>query len=114
MYCYFSADIRVSSFTLILSVDYLMKIADFFRTTAAPKVDEEPPPTTSTHKTPSSKRIDIVEPTTMQMTVNLKVEMPDIVLVEHMDNVDANAMILNVSLVSYYRLGGSLEKNRHN
>lgn len=33
-----------------------------------------------------------------QMTINLKIEKPDIILVEHMDSIDTNAIILNVSI----------------
>lgn len=38
---------------------------------------------------------------TTMFTINLKVEQPDIVLVEHMDNIDTRALILNVSKVLY-------------
>lgn len=34
-----------------------------------------------------------------QMTVNLKLEKPDIILVEHMDNINTNAVIVNVILI---------------
>lgn len=37
------------------------------------------------------------------MTLNLKIEKPDIILVEHMDNIDTNALILNVSCSSSER-----------
>lgn len=92
-------DARVRSFTLILSVDYLMKLAQFFQmpeqeqAQLAPVVD------------PRSKAIQsstTVQSTAAQtegtMTINLKVEKPEIVLVEHMDSIDTEAMILNVSI----------------
>lgn len=94
---------RIYSFTLILSVDYLLKVAEFFTDTATPP-ETVPAATSATtlkttdSKTQSQKANVETEENPVQMTVNLKVEMPDIVLVEHMDNIDTNAMILNVSI----------------
>lgn len=98
LFKFIAADLRIYSFTLILSVDYLMKIADFF-TSVAPKVEEGSATTTAKPTTSKMQvqKINTVEENPVQMTVNIKVEMPDIILVEHMDNEDTNAMILNVS-----------------
>lgn len=91
-------DARVRSFTLILSVDYLMQLAQFFQ------MPEEEQATPAPVVDPRSKAIQ--SNTTIQsaavqtegtMTINLKVEKPEIVLVEHMDSIDTEAMILNVS-----------------
>lgn len=41
-----------------------------------------------------------------QMTLNLKVEQPDIILVENMDSIDTNAMILNSEIVIKLRTNG--------
>lgn len=75
-------------------MDYLNKIADFFKQPSAP-----PPPevTTTASKTQIQKVENSPKEDLIQQTINLKVEMPDIILVEHMDNEDTNAMILNVS-----------------
>lgn len=35
------------------------------------------------------------------LTINIKLEQPDIILVEHMENIDTKAMILNVSSLFY-------------
>lgn len=40
------------------------------------------------------------------MTLNLKVEQPDIILVENMDSIDTNAMILNSEIVIKLRTNG--------
>lgn len=107
----FIADVRVYSFTLILSVDYLLKIADFF--TGAMQSGEEASKvqntrsTSSIKETPSSRssaKTAVVTEKETTMTVNLRIEKPDIVLVEHMDNIDTNALILNVNSLSnsYY------------
>lgn len=99
---------RVYSVTVILSVDYLLKIADFFN------VPQEQQPigkavTASKSATvlPSKSKTTLPQealkannPT--QMTINLKLEKPDIILVEHMDNIDTNAIIVNVSSLYEY------------
>lgn len=41
------------------------------------------------------------------MTLNLKVERPDIILVEHMDNIDTKAMMLNSEIVIKLRTNGN-------
>lgn len=92
-------DVKVYSFTLILSVDYLLKIADFL------KIDEEGSEVTKV-SVPQSKTINataakvqaVAAQETQQITLNLKIEKPDIILVEHMDNIDTKALILNVSI----------------
>lgn len=100
----FLADVRIYSFTVILSVDYLMKVAEFF-TSALPKTNEEKASVkTSATKSLSSRsksNAAVVQESQTQMTINLKIEKPDIILVEHMDNIDANALILNVSIFSF-------------
>lgn len=94
-------DVKVYSFTLILSVDYLLKIADFL------KIDEEGSEATKV-SVPQTKSINATAAkvqavaaqevqSNQQITLNLKIEKPDIILVEHMDNIDTKALILNVS-----------------
>lgn len=38
------------------------------------------------------------------MTLNVRVEKPDIILVESMDDINCNAIILNVSTCPYYSI----------
>lgn len=88
-------------------MDYLLKIADFFN---VPQEKSEPAPKitttskSSTTLTSKSKMSVLVEPAKsdkpIQMTINLKLEKPDIILVEHMDSINTNAIIVNVSIMS--------------
>lgn len=105
------ADVRIFSFTLILCLDYLMKIADVF------KLPEEEPKKVST-TTQSSKfdskksiaQVPVVQPVPevdKQMTINLKIEQPDIILVENMDNIDTSAIVLNNEVMVKIRMYGS-------
>lgn len=90
-----SVDARVQSFTLILSVDYLMKLAQFFQT---PEEKETTPVDPKVKAIQSDITIESADTQTEgTMTLNLRVEKPQIVLVENMDSIDTEAMILNVS-----------------
>lgn len=110
---------------MILSVEYLMKIADFFNasssnpadTGGANKIDDAKqiaaPKSTAIKTAPSTiaqnqTRMNNAlegdnDENDRQMTVNIKIEKPDIILVEHMDNIDTNALILNVNIILLYR-----------
>lgn len=52
----------------------------------------------------SSNASPLVQEATKSITLNLKVEKPDIILVERMDNINANALILNVSIIIFINL----------
>lgn len=120
-------DVRVFGFDLVLCLDYLMKIADFFTsgmaqaqaevaavTAAAASTADLSPPTSAASrasrvtlsKSRTSTSVVAVTPTQQSqtgatpakagmMTINVHVEMPDIILVESMDTVDTNAIIMN-------------------
>lgn len=81
-----------------------MKLMDFFNTTLeADKINTGSPQVTA-KQTPSSKSVQnktaaTSTQSTAKMTVNLKIEKPDIILVEHMDNIDTSAIIWHVSHV---------------
>lgn len=97
----FLADVRVYSFTLILSVDYLLKIAEFFTTSLAeaqPDIQKSKSVTSTSSRSVTSASKTSAAPSDKEstMTLNLRIEKPDIILVEHMDNIDTNALILNV------------------
>jgi vacuolar protein sorting-associated protein 13A/C len=97
-------DVRVYSFTIILSVEYLLKIADFL---TIPQEDLNqpvlPPKPLATGggisaKTSVTTNTDfITDKQDSQITLNLKIEKPDIILVEHMDSPETQALVLNVS-----------------
>lgn len=105
---FFAADVRIYSFTIILSVDYLLKLGEFFKTEEAEKpvgpskskIIQVKSSTTVFRTETSKPSLPVASEqqpqAETQMTINLKLEKPDIILVEHMDNIDTNAMILNV------------------
>lgn len=83
-----------------------MKIADFFQTTQEATPPPKGPVARSSMSVTSKTKIapetaNAAKPT--QMTINLKLEKPDIILVEHMDNIDTNAIIVNVSINNVQR-----------
>ncbi|KAK9871302.1 hypothetical protein WA026_011571 [Henosepilachna vigintioctopunctata] len=104
------ADIRVYSFTLILSVEYMMKLLDFANTTLendkAVVARQNAAKKAAANKSNSNKAATNLTQNATKMTVNLKVEKPDIVLVEHMDNIDTDAIILNNEIQLKYRCQG--------
>lgn len=106
------ADVRVFSFSIIVSLDYLMKIKDFFDVDTAGK-------TTATSLQSSSRGESVVAPkrkhptqqqpvvsTPKMLTVNLHVEKPDIILLEDMDDINSNCIILNTELLLKVRVMG--------
>ncbi|CAG9815731.1 unnamed protein product [Phaedon cochleariae] len=104
-------DCRVFSFTVILSVDYLMKVADFFNASDSQRQQSNVAPTksaASVSRTVAKTQLPVVNESEKvnQMTINLKVEKPDIILVEHMDNIDTNAMIMNAEILIKLRTAG--------
>ncbi|XP_058806498.1 intermembrane lipid transfer protein Vps13 isoform X2 [Phymastichus coffea] len=103
-------DVRVFSFSIIVSLDYLMKIKDFFNagqplpsqqlasqssqksqfdTNTKKKVAQPPPPVNDT-----------------KMTINLHIEKPDIILLEDMDDIDSNCIVLNTEMFLKVRIMG--------
>lgn len=77
-----------------------MKIADFFA--SGQETNEEitkvMPRNQMNKSLPAKSQVQAQEKE-MRMTVNLKIEKPDIILVEHMDNINTNAIIMNVSTI---------------
>ncbi|KAF5306759.1 hypothetical protein FQA39_LY01517 [Lamprigera yunnana] len=99
-------DVRVFSFTLILSVDYLLKVAEFFTKTESPQTKVVSTKSLkNVQSTATVKSTQLEKETTM--TLNLRVEKPDIILVEHMDSVDTNALILNTEILMKLRTCGN-------
>lgn len=77
---------------------------DFFNTTFETDKTMAGTPQIAPKQTASSKSVQnktaaTSTQSTSRMTVNLKVENPDIILVEHMDNIDTSAIILHVSTI---------------
>lgn len=98
-----AADVRVLSFNLILSMDYLMKIGAFFSLPDPKDIDAASAKSLKTlkFKTPKNSSTDLLvtqDRASKNMTINLKIEQPSIFLVERMDDINTNTLILNVSL----------------
>lgn len=96
---------KIFGFNFILSLDYILKVSDFFVSGKPQQKDtiKEPPAHRySTQKQSMSKSVSKSVSSAQKekggmMTVNIHVEKPDIILVEKMDDIDTNAIILNVS-----------------
>lgn len=113
IYLHFSVDVRIFSFNLIVSIDYLLKISNFFvgadakpkptaqvpsKNTGQSASSSAPSRTALAVSLPESAR-DLEKHSQTVMTINLKLEKPDILLVEAMDDLDTNALVLNVRLL---------------
>ncbi|XP_069674534.1 intermembrane lipid transfer protein Vps13 isoform X2 [Periplaneta americana] len=121
-------DLRIYGFTLTVCLSYLMKVADFFTSGLEPPT---PPVEETTGKTASAQQNQLtVKPSkskpsisksksatttsvapqqtsSSMMTVNIRVEKPDIILVENMDDLDTNAIILNNEITFKLRMTDS-------
>ncbi|XP_015584675.1 vacuolar protein sorting-associated protein 13 isoform X2 [Cephus cinctus] len=101
-------DVRVFSFSIIISLDYLMKIKDFFN--VAPTATDQPISQHSqkgiTEAVPKKKMAQTSSPVAAMITINLHVEKPDIILLEDMDDINSNCIVLNTELLLKLRLVG--------
>lgn len=113
----FSANLKVCSFDLILSLEFLLKIAQFV---AIPEEATEPTITekqvvvvsttsgktvTKPQGTATAAAVELVE-SSKKITVLINVEQPDIILVEKMDDINCLALILNTQLALRFRMEG--------
>lgn len=82
------------SFTLVLSVDYLLKLAAFFATENASGAQNKRKAVKSNQaKNPTNLPSD-----ESSLTFDLSVQKPDIILVEKMESIDTDALVFHVSL----------------
>uniref|UniRef100_A0A1B6F8B5 Vacuolar protein sorting-associated protein 13 n=1 Tax=Cuerna arida TaxID=1464854 RepID=A0A1B6F8B5_9HEMI len=96
-------DVRVYSFILILNIEHLMSISDFFMSglqqqTTAPVTKSKTIRGVSSQTPVTSKDIAPVAETpshTVPISISLLVEQPDIILVENLDDINTNAIIMN-------------------
>lgn len=102
------ADIRISGFDLIISMDFLMRLSAF---TAAPTGGQRPihgpkavAPSAQGQAIDSAAALDLAEK--RQMNVTITIEQPDIILMEKMDGKPSNALILNFELHAKIRQEG--------
>ena len=96
-------DVRVFSFSIIVSLDYLMKIKDFLdygsnaATQAALQSSQKVQNEVSVKKKTNQVPVTNVAPPALMMTINIHVEKQDIIVREDMDDVDSNCIGLNVN-----------------
>ncbi|XP_053604237.1 intermembrane lipid transfer protein Vps13 isoform X1 [Plodia interpunctella] len=105
-------DMRIFSFNLILAMDFMNKIAEFITTGLAedvpkPKMKDEVKPVKSLQEksiaSVNKAQSNISGPalqeqatSTAMMTVNIKIEQPDIILVESLEQKQCDALVLNM------------------
>ncbi|XP_045493787.1 vacuolar protein sorting-associated protein 13 [Colias croceus] len=104
-------DMRIFSFNLILAMDFLNKIAEFMTTGladdgATTKSKEDVKVIKSSEKADSQtkKKVSVAsQPSALDqperpsmMTVNIKIEQPDIILVESLEQKKCDALVLNM------------------
>ncbi|XP_022825403.1 vacuolar protein sorting-associated protein 13 isoform X2 [Spodoptera litura] len=113
-------DMRIFSFDLILAMDFLNKIAEFMTTGMAD--DGEKPKDEAAAPRMPDKSIDVVAkrkstavstavaepPVLSMMTVNIKIEQPDIILVESLEMKHCEALVLNME--ARFKLRRSVER----
>lgn len=111
------ADVRVLSFNLILSMDYLMKIGAFFSLPDPKDIDVASAKglkalKVKTTKSSSADLLVTQQSPSKNMTINLKIEQPSIFLVERMDDINTNTLILNTEILLNARIVGSQQSIR--
>lgn len=91
---------RVFSFSIIVSLDYLMKVKDFF-TIETPASNKAISQNTSKSYNESmiKKKQSPTTPIKKMLTINVHIEKPDIILLEDMDDINSNCIILNVIII---------------
>ncbi|XP_052870380.1 intermembrane lipid transfer protein Vps13 [Anopheles cruzii] len=104
-------DVEVSSFNLVLSVDFLLKLQQFLQPEEL--VEQQASRVTESEQTEKLRRASVSagaynapQEADRQMTVIIKIEQPDIILVEKMDDVNCYALILNNEISLNVRLIG--------
>lgn len=110
----YAANLKVSSFDLILSLEYLLKIAQFV-TVPEEASAEKPITTTTAAQSSAAKQVarpaaapiaaELVD-SNKKITVLINVEQPDIILVERMDDINCLALILNTQIALRFRMEG--------
>nr|XP_026496694.1 vacuolar protein sorting-associated protein 13 isoform X1 [Vanessa tameamea] len=105
-------DMRIFSFNLILAVDFLNKIAEFMTTGLSDDTPDKPKEeikvvksqTEKSAEAITKKKVSVVSAPSLteqpqklsMMTVNIKIEQPDIILVESLEQKECDALVLNM------------------
>ncbi|KAL7290198.1 hypothetical protein TKK_0015907 [Trichogramma kaykai] len=107
-------DVRVFSFSIIVSLDYLMKIKDFFNSNPHETTQQSQAALQASQKAlqleAALKRKSVpatpVPVVDTMLTINLHIEKPDIILLEDMDDIDSNCIVLNTEILMKFRMMG--------
>lgn len=92
-----SVDLRVFSFSIIVSLDYLMKIKEFFDVSGGSNQNANQVSQKGIVESTQRKKTSQSAPTAISMlTINLHIEKPDIILLEDMDDINSHCIVLNV------------------
>jgi len=96
-------DAQVFSFSIIVSLDYILKIKDFFdmnsKTPAPIQKSDSMVLLFKKQQQAVQTRRQVIAAAPKILTINLHIEKPDIILLEDMDNIDCNCIILNMELL---------------
>lgn len=111
------AEIRVCGFDLIITIDFLVKLAEFFTLpeTETPEEVEEKAialkagETKSTPKTPKKTVATQENAPEKKLNLLLYIEEPDIILIESLEDVNTNAIVFNSQVRLNYRAIGPKE-----
>ncbi|XP_043267936.1 vacuolar protein sorting-associated protein 13 isoform X2 [Venturia canescens] len=102
-------DLRVFSFSIIVSVDYLLKIKEFFNVSSTNTTQNAVQSAQKGNLEMGSRTKKVAQPAanaSSMLTVNLHVEKPDIILLEDMDDINSNCIVLNTELLLKVRMIG--------
>lgn len=112
------ADVRVSGFDLIISMDFLMKLAGFLQVPSEDKskvVVQKQQPQLHQQKGPGTQQpaIPAASPDAdKQMNITITIEQPDIILMEKLDGESSNALVFNCELKLKLRQEGTQQNIR--
>lgn len=92
------------SVTFILSVEYLLRLASFFQEGTDNK-DTSRPAMKKSAASVDRKKTEKSTATNGLISIAIKLEKPDVILVENVDDLNTRALILNVIISNLYFLG---------
>ncbi|GBM38371.1 Vacuolar protein sorting-associated protein 13 [Araneus ventricosus] len=97
----------VSSFSLVFCLDYIMMLQEFFAGSSSKPADTTETSKQAVTTTPHSLSDDSLSQTGGATVIFLKVQKPDIVLVENIEDMDSNAIFLNNEVDLRVTMSGS-------
>jgi len=108
-------DMRVYSFILILNLNHLLEVSTFFTESKEQTANIPTTTVSKTSKTSSGlpgtsssfQEMKETQESDKMLSVSIKCEQPDIILVENMDDINTNAIIMNVEITMKLRMQGT-------